>query len=81
MCDLFCLFSINRYYKMSDHELEIEARKWNIREYGNALDGTISRQIIIDQLIKKNQANISSYAILVSLIALIASIIALAVKR
>jgi hypothetical protein len=66
---------------MSDHELEIEARKWNIREYGNALDGTISRQIIIDQLIKKNQANISSYAIVVSLIALIVSIIALVVKR
>lgn len=79
--DLFTLFNVNKYYKMGDEELEKEARKWNIGEYGDPRTGRISRQIIIDQLIKRHQANVSTYAICISLIAIIVSIIALIIKR
>jgi len=77
MWKIFSWFSVDKYYKMSDAELEREARKWNIREYGNAVDGTISRQIIIDQLIRKQQANNSRLAIFISALALLISIFSL----
>ena len=44
--------TVNRYYMMSDSELEQEASKWKIRSFGNA-NGSIERQIIIDALLKK----------------------------
>ena len=65
---------------MSDVELEAEASKWNIRSYGNS-NGTIERQIIIDALLKKDNANNSRYAIAISLIAIVVSIAAFFLKR
>lgn len=66
--------TINRYYTMSDEELTKEASKWKIRSYGNT-NGTIERQIVIDALLKKDNANNSRYAIIISVIALIVSIV------
>jgi hypothetical protein len=72
--------SINKYYKMDDAELEKEASKWKIRSYANA-NGSIERQIIIDALLKKDNANNSRYAILISLVAIIVSILVLLLKN
>lgn len=70
---------VNKYYKMSNAELENEATKWNIHEYGNA-SGSISRRIIIDQLIQKDKANDSRHAVCISLASLVLSIIAIIVS-
>lgn len=64
---------------MEDSELENEASKWKIRSYGNS-NGTIERQIIIDALLKKDNANNSRYAIIVSMIAILISFISLILK-
>lgn len=71
--------SVNKYYRMEDPELETEASKWKIRSYGNS-NGTIERQIIIDALLKKDNANNSRYAIIVSMIAILMSVISLMLK-
>ena len=55
--------SVNKYYRMSDAEIEAEASKWKIRSYANS-NGTIERQIIIDALLKKDNTNNSRYAII-----------------
>lgn len=70
------LLTVDRYYKMNDSELEREAAKWNIKEYGYQ-NGNISRKIIIEQLIQKHKANNSRIAIIVSILALLISIIGL----
>lgn len=67
---------VNKYYRMNDGRLEEEARRWNIRSYGNS-NGTIERQIIIDALLKKDNANNSRYAIIISVIAIFISIVSL----
>jgi len=41
------------YWRLSDKDLELEARKHNIGEYGYA-DGTISRERIISQLVARD---------------------------
>jgi len=68
--------SVNKYYRMNDGQLEEEAHRWNIRSYGNS-NGTIERQIIIDALLKKDSANNSRYAIIISVIAIFISIVSL----
>ena len=68
--------SVNKYYRMNDGQLEEEAHRWNIRSYGNS-NGTIERQIIIDALLKKDSANNSRYAIIISVIAIFISIVLL----
>lgn len=65
-----------KYYKMTDSQLENEASKWKIRGYGYS-NGVIDRQIIIDGLLKKDHANEAKLALIVSSLALIASVIAL----
>lgn len=70
------MLTVDKYYKMSDRQLEIEAHKWNIKGYGNPESGSVIRPIIIDALIKKDKANDSRFAILVSIIAIVISIIA-----
>ena len=47
--------------------------------YGNA-NGLIERQVIIDALLKKDNANNSRYAIIVSMFVIAISIISLIVK-
>jgi hypothetical protein len=74
------MLTVNKYYKMTDRELEIEAHKWNIGMYGNPNTGLIDRQIIIDALLKKDKANDSRLAIFISIISLLISIIALLKK-
>ena len=64
---------------MNDGQLEEEAHRWNIRSYGNS-NGTIERQIIIDALLKKDNANNSRYAIIISIVAIVISIIPLVLK-
>jgi len=73
--DFFSLFTVDRYYKMSNHELELEASKFRIGGY--VIDGRMVRERIIKQLLEKDKANNSRYAIFISIIALIISIIAL----
>jgi len=59
---------------MNDNQLVEEARRWNIRSFNNS-DGTIERQIIIDALLKKDNANNSRYAIIISVFAILISIV------
>lgn len=76
MQNLLDFASVNKYYRMNDGQLEEEAHRWNIRSYGNS-NGTIERQIIIDALLKKDSANNSHYAIIISVIAIFISIVSL----
>ncbi|MBU1102203.1 hypothetical protein KJ853_00920 [Patescibacteria group bacterium] len=70
---------MDKYYKMSDAELKNEAARWNIKGYEDR-SGRANRSIIIDQLITKDRANNSRYAIFLSLIALLVSILILIFK-
>ena len=72
--------SVNKYYRMNDEELAQEASKWKIRSFGN-MNGSIERQIIIDSLLKKDNANNSRYAILISVTALVVSAFALLTRN
>jgi len=76
MKNLLDFVLVNKYYRMNDGRLEEEAHRWNIRSYGNS-NGTIERQIIIDALLKKDSANNSRYAIIISVIAIFISIVSL----
>lgn len=79
MKNIVDFISVNKYYQMNDGQLENEAHRWNIRSYGNS-NGTIERQIIIDALLKKDNANNSRYAIIISIIAIIISIVPLVLR-
>lgn len=68
--------SVNRYYQMSNAELEQEAAKYKIGGYGTT-QGRVIRERIITQLLEKDSANNSRIAIAISVLALIISIIAL----
>jgi len=81
-------YKIDKYYKMNDSELKMEAIKWNLITLGHAsaynLDhpyfnksGRINRDAIIKELIFKETANNSKITILISSLALIISIIAI----
>ncbi len=72
----FFTSNADKYHKMSDSALENEASKWKIRSYGNS-NGTIERQIIIDALLKKDQAKETRIVVIISGLALIISLIAL----
>ena len=72
----FLNISVNKYYRMDDIELEAEASRWKIRSYGTQ-SGIVERQIIIDALLKKDNANNSRYAIIISLLAILISIVSL----
>lgn len=75
----FLNISVNKYYRMDDNELANEGSKWKIFAAGNA-NATIERQIIIDALLKKDNANNSRYAIIISMLALFISILSLIFK-
>jgi hypothetical protein len=76
------LFTVDKYYLMSNEALENEAAKWHIGGYVVPLGPTnvIDRQVIIDALIKKDSANNSRIAIFVSIIALVISILGIILK-
>lgn len=69
--------SVNKYYRMEDSDLEAEASRWKIRGYGSPHTNGVNRQIIIDALLKKDNANNSRYAIIISIIAIVISILSL----
>ena len=69
------MLTVDKYYKMTNAELETEAHKWNIKGYGDSVSGSVIRPIIIDALIRKDKANDSRFAIFISTIALVISII------
>lgn len=71
--------SVNKYYRMDDTELAAEGQRWKIFGFGNS-NGTIERRIILDALLKKDNANNSRYAIAISIFAITISIIALVTK-
>jgi len=70
-------FKVDKYYKMSNHDLELEASKYKIGGYGNPNTGRVIRERIITQLLEKDKANNSRFAIVISLIALFISILGL----
>jgi hypothetical protein len=70
--------SVNRYYRMDNHQLELEAAKYKIGGYG--IDDRVVRERIIEQLLEKDKANNSRYAIFISLVALSVSILVLIIK-
>ncbi len=78
--NLFDVISINKYYRMTDVDLEGEASKWKIRGYGDT-QGYPQRQTIIDALLKKDNANNARYAISISLLALLVSIASILIKK
>ncbi|KKQ04102.1 MAG: hypothetical protein US18_C0023G0011 [Parcubacteria group bacterium GW2011_GWB1_36_5] len=75
----FLNISVDKYYRMNDAELEVEASKWKIRSYGNS-NGSIERQIIINALLEKENANNSRYATMISILAILISIFSLILK-
>lgn len=73
------LLTVNKYYKMTDIELEHEAAKYKIGGYGTA-NGTVIRERIIEQLIQKDIANNSRFAIGISMLAIVISTLALLLR-
>lgn len=79
------LFSYDRYYKMSNDELVKEADKYHIGSY---FDGSIiRRELIIEQLIAKDNASmfkrsliISAFTLIVAAISLIIGVTAICLK-
>lgn len=74
------LFTVDKYYLMSDEALQNEAAKWHIGGYGYGRDGIIERQVIIDALIKKDKANDSRIAIFIAVVSLTISILGITLK-
>jgi hypothetical protein len=73
LLNLFELIKVDKYYKMKQKDLELEANKYNIGEY---YDGNkVLRSQIIKQLLEKDLANNSQFAIFVSSISIILSLI------
>ena len=71
--------TVNKYYKMPDHKLEYEASKYKIGDYAENIGNItkVSRKRIIEQLLAKDSANNSRYATLISILALLISIISI----
>jgi hypothetical protein len=72
-------FTVDKYYQMSDLELEQEAAKYKIGDYVDTVGGEmrVNRKLIIEQLISKDGANSAKMAIIISVVALMFSFIAL----
>lgn len=72
------LFSYNKYYKMSTDDLEKEAGKYQMGSY---FDGSIvRRELIIEQLIAKDNATMFKRSLIISLITLIVVFISFVVS-
>lgn len=71
------IISADRYYKMTTEELEQEASKYKIGEYAENMAGRtiVRRRLIIEQLLAKDLANNSRFAVFLSILALIISIV------
>ncbi len=71
---MFDFLKVDRYYKMDNHQLELEAAKYKI--VGYAVDGKLVRERIVKQLLEKDKANNSRLAVFISALALIISVVA-----
>lgn len=71
--------TVNKYYKMSNHKLELEASKYKIGDYAENIGNItrVNRRRIIEQLLAKDLANNSRFAIFISVLALLISIISI----
>lgn len=75
----FCKFlSVNKYYEMDNQKLELEAAKYKIGGYADSHG--IIRERIIEQLLKKDEANNSRFAVFISLVALIISVVGILIS-
>ena len=73
--NFFEKIKVDKYYKMKQEDLELEANKYNIGEY---YDGNkVLRRQIVKQLIEKDLANNSQFAILISILSLFISIVSI----
>jgi hypothetical protein len=68
--------TVNKYYKMDNHNLELEASKYKIGGYASSR-GTVIRERIIEQLLAKDLANNSRFAVFISALALLISVISI----
>ncbi len=73
---LLDFLTVNKYYKMNQAELEKECSRWKIGGYATE-QGRFVREWAIKQLIEKDKANDSRYAVVIAIIALVISVIAL----
>lgn len=73
-------FKPDRYHKMTDGELEQEAQRFGINQYGHAQSGLIDRKLIIGQLMDKDAGNRSIYTVVISVGALIISVISIIIS-
>ena len=71
--------TVNKYYKMSNHELELEASKYKIGDYAENIGNItrVNRRRIIEQLLAKDLANNSRFAVFISVLALLISIVSI----
>lgn len=74
--NIFNFFGVNKYYKMTDKELENECNKRNIPAVGFS-GGTLDRNTIITQILNQNTAKATILNSFISILALILSVIAL----
>jgi len=79
MKKVFESLTVNKYYKMSSHELELEASKYQIGDYAENIGNLtrVNRRRIIEQLLAKDLANNSRFAVFISILALLISIISI----
>jgi len=71
------------YWQLSDHDLELLAAKYKIGEYatpGAVFISSISRKAIIEQLVFRDKFITSFTAIIISIVALVVSIITIFIK-
>ena len=73
------MFKRRNYWRLTDKELEEEAERFKISGYANA-HGPIDRNIIIEQLIKKDNANNARIAIWATAITIIIAVVSLAIR-
>jgi hypothetical protein len=66
------------WWLMPDRDLELEARKYPIGEYGDT-EGHISRKVIIDQLLVRENARNLSYSRLSMLVSVGAALVSVLV--
>lgn len=69
------LLFVDKYYKMSDEELEKEAAKYNIGGYFNG--NKIDRDLIIQQRLRVDSENLVRLSVIFSVLAIIISIMGL----
>lgn len=71
------LFSYDKYYKMSDKDLENEIKKYNMGDFSQ---DAMLRRSRIEQLIAKDNATMFKKSLIISTFTLITAVIALIIS-